>query len=234
MNPLSRVNDLPFADRAEAARRLVERLAVYRGADPLVLAIPRGAVPMGRIIADALHGELDVVLVRKLGAPANPEFAVGAVDESGTTHVARYAAEAGAGHTFLEHEREHQLQRIHEQRSRYGEGRPPLDPKARLVIVVDDGLATGETMAMALAAVRRRAPAKLVCAVPVASVEALARVRPLADEMVCLHAPPGFEGVGAFYRRFDQVEDAEVVTALRGRGGSEAFGADGESQTGIQ
>jgi len=215
--------ELPFADRADAARRLAERLAAYRGTHPLVLAIPRGAVPMGRIVADALHGDLDVILVRKLGAPANPEFAVGAVDESGTVHVARHAAAAGAGRIYLKRECEHQLQRIREQRRLYGQGRPACDPAGRVAIVIDDGLATGETMATALAAVRRHAPAKLVCAVPVASNEALARIRPLADDVVCLHASSSFRGVGAFYLRFDQVEDAEVVDALRGAGGPTGF-----------
>jgi predicted phosphoribosyltransferase len=207
---------LLFADRADAAQRLADALAGYRGSHPLVLAIPRGAVPMGRILADALQGELDVVLVRKLGAPANPEFAVGAVDESGAVHIARHAAAAGAGRIYLKREREQQLRRIREQRRLYGQGRPALDPAGRVVIVVDDGLATGETMAAALMAVRLRAPAKLVCAVPVASSDALARVRSMADEVVCLYASTDFGGVGAFYLRFDQVEDAEVVAALAG------------------
>jgi len=209
------VSNLLFADREQAAALLAERLAAYRDADALVLVIPRGAAPMGRVIADALHADLDVVLVRKLGAPGNPEFAVGAVDESGTMHVADYAAIAGADHSYLQHERARQLQRIHEQRRLYSQGRPPIDPAGRVVIVVDDGLATGETMVAALVALRRQSPAKLVCAVPVASADALARVRALADEVVCLSVPPHFGGVGAFYLRFDQVEDEEVVAALR-------------------
>lgn len=204
-----------FVDRIQAAHMLAERLDAYRDADALVLAIPRGAAPMGRVIADALHADLDVVLVRKLGAPGNREFAVGAVDESGTMHVAEYAATAGADRSYLGQERARQLQRIREQRRLYSQERPPIDPAGRVVIVVDDGLATGETMVAALAAVRRQAPAKLVCAVPVASGDALARVRSLADEVVCLHVPPHFGGVGAFYLRFDQVEDEDVVAALR-------------------
>ncbi|MBU6248275.1 MAG: phosphoribosyltransferase [Xanthomonadaceae bacterium] len=207
--------DVPFAHRAQAARRLAERLCDYRGTDPLVLAIPRGAAPMGRIIADALQADLDVLLVRKLGAPGNPEWAVGAVDENGIMHVADHALLAGADRSYLRHERVRQLERIREQRRLYGHGRAPIDPRGRVVIVVDDGLATGQTMVAALAAVRRQGPARVVCAVPVAAREALARVRTLADEVICLHAPEHFDGVGQFYLRFGQVTDEEVIDALR-------------------
>ena len=206
---------LPFLDRTHAARFLADRLAGYRGGNPLVLAIPRGAVPIGRVLADALRGELDVILVRKLGAPGNPEFAVGAVDETGDMRIATYAASAGADDAYLKTEGARQLARIHEQRRLYGGGREPVDPHGRLVIVVDDGLATGATMAVALAAVRRRAPSHLICAVPVASAEALARVTALADEVVCLATPANFSSVGAHYLQFGQVEDAEVVATLQ-------------------
>jgi predicted phosphoribosyltransferase len=207
---------LPFADRTHAARLLAERLASRRGSHPLILAIPRGAVPMGRVLADALEGELDVVLVRKLGAPMNPEFAVGAVDESGDVHASPYAEAAGADEAYLQGEAARQKTRIREQRRLYGEGREAVDPRGRVVIVVDDGLATGATMAAALAWVRKKAPSHLICAVPVASTEGLARMAPLADEVVCLATPAGFSSVGAHYRRFEQVEDADVVATLRG------------------
>lgn len=206
---------LPFHDREDAARRLAKALAHLAAARPLVLAIPRGAVPMARIIANALGGDLDVVLVRKLGAPYNPELAVGAVDEAG--HVTR-AHEGtlleGVAPAYLEGEIQRQLAVIRERRQTYCGGRPPLPMAGRTVIVVDDGLATGATMAAALQAARLGSPARLVCAVPVAARESLAAIAPLADEVVCLAQPSPFYAVGAFYDRFDTVDDVEVVAAL--------------------
>lgn len=203
-----------FRDRLHAADRLAEELAAYRGRRPLVLAIPRGAVPMAARIADALQGDLDVVLVHKLGAPGNPEFAVGAVDESGWCYVADYAASAGANAAYIEAEKRAQLEALARRRALYTRNRPPIDPAGRIAIVVDDGLATGATMVSALHAVRARKPERLVCAVPVASDEALERVRAGADEVVCLMAPANFMAVGQFYEDFRQVEDDEVVALL--------------------
>jgi predicted phosphoribosyltransferase len=205
-----------FSDRIDAARRLAEALVHLRGRNPLVLAIPRGAVPMGRVIAEALEGELDVVLVRKLRAPISPELAVGAVDEGGWTYIAAHAAEVGANAAYLEKEKRAQLEMLRARRARYTPARPPIDAAGRTVIVVDDGLATGASMIAALHAARAKRPAHLVCAVPVAAPESLARVRPLADEVVCLDAPPGFHAVGQFYGDFAQVEDDEVVALLAG------------------
>ena len=206
-----------FEDRTDAARQLMAALARYRGKRPLVLAIPRGAVPMGRLIADALGGELDVVLVRKLGAPGNPEFAVGAVDEAGWEYIADYAAEMGASKTYLAEEADAQLATMRARRATYTPARAPIDPSGRIVIVVDDGLATGATMMAALHSVRARGPKRLVCAVPVAAPESLEKVRPHADEVVCLDTPAAFHAVGQFYRSFGQVEDREVVAALAGK-----------------
>lgn len=204
-----------FHDRSQAAQQLVKALAAYRGKNPLVLAIPRGAVPMGRIIADALAGELDVVLVRKLSMSANPEFAVGSVDESGWTYVAEYAAAAGATAAYLEEEKQRQLATIRRRRAEYTPLHPPIDPAGRIVIVVDDGLATGATMISALHSLREKKPARLVCAVPVAPPDTIARVAQYADEVVCLETPLDFQAVGQFYREFPQVEDAEVIEILR-------------------
>lgn len=203
-----------FADRIEAAERLANALQQYRGRNPLILAIPRGALPMGRVLAQRLEGELDVVLVRKLRSPFSPEYAIGAIDESGWAYVAPHAHAAGASDAYIEQEKQEQLAVLRERRKRYTPGRAAVDPAGRVAIVVDDGLATGSTMLAALHAVRARGPQRLVCAVPVASPAALELVRPHADELVCLHAPLDFYAVGQFYRVFAQVEDEEAMAVL--------------------
>lgn len=207
-----------FADRIDAAERLADALREYRDRDALVLAIPRGAVPMGAVLARRLHAQLDVVLVRKLRAPGAPEYAVGAIDETGWAYVTPYAEAAGATAEYLEQEKRARLAELRRRRSMYSAGRTAMDPGGRVTIVVDDGLATGATMIAALHSVRARHPARLVCAVPVASPDSLEAVRPYADEVVCLQAPAGFAAVGQFYLSFPQVEDGEVVALLGTRG----------------
>lgn len=213
-----------FTDRIDAAERLADALWHYRDRNALVLAIPRGAVPMGAVLARRLQAQLDVVLVRKLRAPEAPEYAVGAIDETGWAYVTPYAEAAGATPEYLEEEKRTRLAELRRRRSLYSSGRPAIDPGGRVTIVVDDGLATGATMIAALHSVRARHPARLVCAVPVAAPDSLEGVRPYADEVVCLHAPAGFSAVGQFYLSFPQVEDEEVVALLRAPGGTEAEG----------
>ncbi|HEX6319493.1 MAG TPA: phosphoribosyltransferase family protein [Burkholderiales bacterium] len=203
-----------FDSRLDAGRRLAQALAAYRGRNPLVLCIPRGAVEMGAAIANELEGELDVVLVKKLRAPGSPEFAVGAVDETGWTYVAEHAAMAGADEAYLAKEKSAQLELLRLRRAQYTPARSPADPAGRIAIVVDDGIATGASMITALHAVRARKPGRLVCAVPVAAPDSLENIQPYADEVVCLEAPEDFRAVGQFYRDFQQVEDEEVVALL--------------------
>jgi putative phosphoribosyl transferase len=216
-----------FRDRNDAAERLATALSSWRGRNPLILAIPRGAVPMGQLIAARLGGDLDVVLVRKLAAPGAPEFAVGAIDETGWTYVAPHAAQVGATPQYLERERDDQLALLRARRALYTPARPPLDPAGRIAIVIDDGLATGATMIAALHAVRARGPQRLICAVPVAAPDSLYRVQASADEVVCLAAPIHFMAVGAHYQRFDQVPDDEVIRILRETAASDSRGTEG-------
>jgi len=202
-----------FRNRDDAAHKLAEKLEPYRGQRPLVLAIPRGAVPMARVIADALGGEVDVVLVRKLRAPGNPELAIGAMDETGWAYLGEYARQM-ASESYIEAEKKTQLEVMRARRASYTPIRPPLDPAGRVVIVVDDGLATGSTMIAALHALRAKHPKKLICAVPVAPPDTLDKVAPYADEVVCLSAPEMFYAVGQFYASFPQVSDDEVIALL--------------------
>lgn len=206
---------MPFRNRDEAARRLADRLAEYKGTNPLILAIPRGAVPMAKIIAEKLGGDVDVVLVRKLGAPGNPEFAIGSIDESGWAYIADYAASAGATPDYVEREKARQMETMRQRRAQYTPIRPPIDPTGRTVIVIDDGLATGSTMVSALHALRAKGPAKLICAVPVAPPETIEKVAGYCDEVVCLETPFDFRAVGQFYMEFPQVEDDEVIAILK-------------------
>ncbi|ART50503.1 phosphoribosyl transferase [Acidovorax carolinensis] len=203
-----------FKDRDDAAHQLADRLKAYNTQRPLVLAIPRGAVPIGKIVARQLGGDFDVVLVRKLRAPFEPEVAIGSVTENGWTYIAPYAAALGADQDYIAEEKQKQMATIHSRRVQYTPIRAPIDPHGRVVIVVDDGLATGATMISALHSLRQRQPGKLVCAIPVASPEALEKIRPMADEVVCLLAPENFRAVGQFYRHFPQVDDEDVIALL--------------------
>ncbi len=207
-----------FRDRADAATQLAHALKQWQGKNPLVLAIPRGAVPMAKVIADALGGELDVVLIRKLPAPGSPEFAIGSVDETGWSYIADYAAQAGATPDYIARATAAEMATMRRRRAQYTPVRPPLDPAGRVAIVVDDGLATGATMIAALHAVRARGPQRLICAVPVASTEAVEKVRQHADDVVCLQTPAFFRAVGQFYQDFRQVDDDEVIALLRAAG----------------
>ncbi|HLF55305.1 MAG TPA: phosphoribosyltransferase family protein [Thermoanaerobaculia bacterium] len=204
-----------FRNREDAAHQLAAKLSAYRGRHPLVLAVPRGALPMGRILAEELDGELDVVLVHKLGAPDNPEYAIGAVDELGEVALRAAAVEEYVRPQYVEAESARQLAVLRERRKRYTPGRGAADARDRVVIVVDDGVATGATLRSALELVRRQKPKHLVAALGVAPHESLTELRKHADEVVCLATPSPFFAVGQFFDDFRQVEDEEAIAILR-------------------
>lgn len=216
-----------FKDRIDAAVRLADALATYRGRQALVLAIPRGAVPMGRIIADALDGELDVVLVRKLRAPFSPEFAVGAIDETGWAWIAPHARQAGADEDYLDREKSEQLATLRRRRAEYTPARAPIDPAGRIAIVVDDGLATGATMLAAVRWARAQRAARVVVVVPVGAADSLRAFESEADAVVCPHALADFGAVGFWYADFGQVETGEVLRLLGAAAREVAAGARG-------
>jgi predicted phosphoribosyltransferase len=177
---------------------------------------------MARIIADALEGELDVVLVHKLGAPGHSELAIGAVDETGQVYLGPYVQLLGISADYLATETAAQLETLRTRRAMYTPIRPPIIPTGRLVIVVDDGIATGASMIAALRAMRGKQPARLIAAVAVAPSRTLERMEQEADEVVCLEAPEEFYAVGHWFEDFSQVTDAEVVAILRQASGATA------------
>jgi predicted phosphoribosyltransferase len=204
-----------FRDREHAARLLASALKGRELFDPLVLAIPRGGVAVGAVLARALGAELDVVLSRKLRAPGQPELALGAVAEDGRVYLTPHARTVpGVTGGCLADERQYQLAEIARRKQLFRPGRAPAPVVGRSVIVTDDGIATGATMVAALRTVRERGPRELIVAVPVAPPERLEAISRLCDEAVCLLTPETFRGVGQFYEDFTQVEDDEVLTLL--------------------
>jgi len=206
-----------FANRADAAHQLAARLHDRAFTDPLVLAIPRGGVVLGAILAEELHADLDVVLSRKLRMPGNPELAVGAICEKGNVYLNIPQDELTPDlEAYLKREREHQLAEIARRRELLRQGRPPASVKGRSVVVTDDGIATGSTMIAALRTLRQQQPKEIVVAVPVGSPDRLHEVHKECDEVVCLITTPHLFAVGQFYQDFSQVEDEEVVELLQG------------------
>lgn len=201
-----------FKNRDEAATQLAGRLGAYKGHNPLILGVPRGAVPMARTIADALEGELDVVLVRKLRAPGQPELAIGAVDEAGTVLKGTYFDVVDE--EYLRDEIRAQQEVIRARREMYTRAKRVIDPAGRIVVIVDDGIATGSSMLAAIRSVRARTPQKLIVAIGVAPPQTLERIQAEADEVICLAAPADFYAVGQFFDDFSEVTDDMVVTAL--------------------
>lgn len=209
---------MPFRDRKDAGKRLAEALAVYRGDDVVVLALPRGGVPVAAEVAAALDAPLDLVLVRKIGAPFHEELAMGAVaDAAGHPCTVRnedVIAMLGVDGETFDAVRAGQLAEIERRRTAYLGDRPRASLAGRVAIVVDDGVATGATTRAALHAVRRQRPAKLVLAVPVAPTDTLPGLRGDADEVVCLEAYPAFGAIGFYYADFRQLSDDDVTGIL--------------------
>ena len=206
-----------FRDRREAGLMLADLLAASGFEDPIVLALPRGGVPVGLEIARRLSAPLDLIMVRKIGVPYQPELAAAAVVDGENPEIVvneNVASWAGLGGAEIEALARVQLDEIARRRALYLEGRDPVSVAGRTAIVVDDGIATGATMRAALHAVRWRRPARLVLAVPVAAPATLHALRAEVDEVVCVLRPAGLGAIGAYYVDFTQVGDAEVIAML--------------------
>lgn len=205
-----------FHDRADAARKLAAALQEYKACKPLILAIPRGGVVTGAVLARELGGDLDVVLSRKLRAPGQPELAIGAISEDGQVQLDRHTVKAlDVTHDYLEQEKQHQLSEIARRKKLFRRVRAEAPVAGRVVVVTDDGIATGSTMLAALETVRLQRPKELVVAVPVAPADRLTIFEGRCDRLVCLHSPVDFWAVGQFYENFSTVEDEDVVELLK-------------------
>lgn len=221
-----------FADRTEAGRQLALRLSAMHLADPVVLALPRGGVPVGAEIARALDAPLDLLLVRKIGVPWQRELAVAAVVDGERPDVViaeSVLAEAGVSRDYVEAQARQELTEIERRRRVYLAQRPPVKIAGRAAIVVDDGIATGTTVRAALQALRRREPARLLLAVPVAPPDTIEALRDDVDDIVCLAQPEPFYAIGLFYEDFHQLEDSEVTELLAALDRERAAGAGGRA-----
>jgi putative phosphoribosyl transferase len=204
-----------FSDRIDAGKRLAEVLADFKSKNGAVLAIPRGGVVIGYEIASALNMPLDVIVPHKLGAPDNPELAIGAIAEDGSTvldeNLTRYL---GVSREYIQGESERQKQEIKRRLELYRQGMAPLELRGRNVIIVDDGIATGSTMKAALASVKNSGAKSVTVAVPVGPPQTIQELTLLADRVVCLYMPDDFQAIGQFYDDFAQTEDQEVIKLL--------------------
>ncbi|HXZ46102.1 MAG TPA: phosphoribosyltransferase [Pseudolabrys sp.] len=208
---------MPFIDRDDAGRQLAKALSRYKNGKPIVLALPRGGVPVAAKVAEALHAPLDLLLVRKIGVPFQPELAMGAVVDGASPVIVRnedVIRAAGISEQEFAAVRDEQFAEIERRRKIYLGNRPHPEVAAHTVIVVDDGIATGATTRAALQAVRVRKPSKLVLAVPVAPTDTLKKMAGEADEIVCLEDYEEFGAIGLFYSDFRQVSDDEVTELL--------------------
>ncbi|MCL2359800.1 phosphoribosyltransferase [Candidatus Bathycorpusculum sp.] len=205
-----------FSDRVDAGKRLAAALAHFRGRDGVVLAIPRGGVVVGYQIADALNLPLDVIIPHKLGAPNNPELAIGAITEDGTTvldnNVINYLA---INNQYIQEESKRQEEEIQRRLKMYRQDMPGRNVAGLHVIIVDDGVATGSTMKAALFSVKNKNAATTTIAIPVGSPTTLQELKQQVDCIICLYTPNSFQAIGQFYNDFAQTSDQEVITLLK-------------------
>lgn len=209
---------MPFKDRTDAGRKLAKALAGYKNQQPVILALPRGGVPVAAEVASALNAPLDLILVRKIGVPFEPELAMGAVVDGGAPIIVRnedVIRLAGIDEAQFKAICDNELAEIERRRQRYLGSRERIDVAGRTAIVIDDGIATGATIRAALRATRMRNPKKLVLAAPVAPTDNLAALRSEADAVVCLEDYEFFGAIGAYYMDFTQISDQEVIQILR-------------------
>lgn len=207
-----------FEDRHAAGNLLAERLRPVSADRPVVLALPRGGVPVAAVVAEALQAPLGLLHVRKIGAPRQPELAVAAISDGAAPYLAvnqELATALGISDAYLREAGARELKEIERRKQLYEGGQPGPSVKGRSVILVDDGIATGATVRAALLALRAAGPARILLAVPVAPQSALDQVADLVDEVVCLEVPADFMAVGQFYRNFHQVSDGEVESLMR-------------------
>lgn len=215
MNAMLAKNRYSFRDRTDAGGQLAAALDRYGGGDVLVLGIPRGGVPVAAEVARRLGGELDVIVARKLGAPLQPELAIGAVTANGGLYLDRVAIdELGVPDSYLKAAIGLESAEARRREELFRGARPAAPIEGRTVIVVDDGLATGATMRAALRSVAKHGPERLIAAVPVGAADSLAMLRAEADEVVCLLTPEPFWAVGLYYQEFEPVEDQVVMEIL--------------------
>lgn len=206
-----------FDNRTQAGQALARALGKYAGDDVVVYALPRGGLPVAAAVASKLDAPLDVILVRKLGAPGHAEFAIGAVVDGAAPALILHKdviRQLGVGRRYIEGAKETALEEIERRRTLYLKGRRPVSPRGKTAIVIDDGLATGATMEAAVKAMREAGAGRIVVAVPVAPADTVARLQQYADEVLCLETPVHFWSVGGHYRAFPQLEDADVVKIL--------------------
>jgi putative phosphoribosyl transferase len=209
--------ETPFRDREDAGRRLAERLAEYRDEDPVVLALPRGGVPVGYEVSRALNAPLDVFIARKLGAPGREEFGIGAVAQGGVRVFNERAVRAlDISEEYIERTAQRETAEIERRLQLLRGDRPEPEVRGQTVILVDDGLATGVTALAAIRALHQRAPRRLILAAPVCAAQTTEALRSEVDDLVCLEAPSDLMAIGLWYQDFEQVSDEEVMELLEG------------------